>query len=502
MQSSAKSTRKPDAPASATCHEPRDRRRERPTPRVGTKGDPGGESTSLLRGRSATSRHARKEQGVRESCSRSLREGITVTKNAMPQLNYYDIFVPGGFPRHTYNPRVSLKLEGRLSEVRQNLCKLVTVTGHTKSGKTVLARKVLPTEDCVWVDGGVVGEERDLWDLVIEQLNLFQSYQVQKQTEIAGTVSGKAATEGSIFVAKTSGEIGGSIAGKTADSETSGQQLTSRVAALKGLRESGTPLVIDDFHYLSKELQGSIVRALKPLVFNGIPVVVIAIPHRRYDALKVEREMTGRLAQIEIPPWEDHELAFISKTGFNLLNRFVDGSIENKLVRESIGSPHLMQDFCRTICKHKQLAVASEQEALSLTETELEAVFKDVAETIGRPIFEKLARGPRQRTDRIQRKLKDGTTVDIYVLILHALAHIRPGLVTLEYEDLRFAIRDISEGDLPQLHEVARVLKHMATIAATDESSTPVIDFEEEDKKLHITDPFFAFYLRWGNLDG
>jgi hypothetical protein len=40
----------------------------------------------------------------------------------------------------------------------------------------------------------------------------------------------------------------------------------------------------------------------------------------------------------------------------------------------------------------------------------------------------------------------------------------------------------------------------MATIAATDQSSTPVIDFEEEEKKLHITDPFFAFYLRWGEL--
>jgi hypothetical protein len=39
----------------------------------------------------------------------------------------------------------------------------------------------------------------------------------------------------------------------------------------------------------------------------------------------------------------------------------------------------------------------------------------------------------------------------------------------------------------------------MASIAATDQSSTPVIDFEEEEKKLHITDPFFAFYLRWGN---
>ena len=63
-----------------------------------------------------------------------------------------------------------------------------------------------------------------------------------------------------------------------------------------------------------------------------------------------------------------------------------------------------------------------------------------------------------------------------------------------------FLVRDVSATQIPQLQEVARVLKHMATIASSDQSSTPVIDFEEDEKKLHITDPFFAFYLRWGNL--
>jgi hypothetical protein len=84
--------------------------------------------------------------------------------------------------------------------------------------------------------------------------------------------------------------------------------------------------------------------------------------------------------------------------------------------------------------------------------------------------------------------------------VLHALASLRPGLVSLEYEDLRAAIRNVAGGAIPQLHEVARVLKHMATIASSDQTSTPVIDFEEDEKKLHITDPFFAFYLRWGEI--
>jgi len=166
------------------------------------------------------------------------------------------------------------------------------------------------------------------------------------------------------------------------------------------------------------------------------------------------------------------------------------------MVAEAIGSPHLAQEFCRAVCR-----VAGVGEGLPrLNEIDIDSIFRDVADTIGRPIFDKLARGPRQRSDRIPRKLKDGQTVDIYELVLHALAHLRPGLVSLEYEDLRAAIRDVSDTQIPQLHEVARVLKHMSSIAAGDQSSTPVIDFEEDEKRLHITDPFFAFYLRWGRL--
>ncbi len=418
-------------------------------------------------------------------------------------IKYSDIFVPGGFPRHTYNPRVDLQLEQRLSEARENLCKLVTVTGHTKSGKTVLTRKVFPPEESVWIDGGTISEEADFWSLVIDQLDLFQGTQEQSQSGTASTIGGKGSAEANFLIAKGAGEINASLTKNRADTVTKSRSLSSRSVALKGLREGRIPLVIDDFHYLPNDLQGSIVRALKPLIFDGLPIIIIAIPHRRYDAMKVEREMTGRISPLPIPVWNAEELRFIPETGFGLLGYRVELAFAERLANEALGSPHLMQDFCRTLCRTQELPQASwVSPSLPFDDNDIHSAFSEVAETIGRPIFEKLARGPRQRTDRVERELKDGRKVDIYQLVLHGLAHIKPGLVTLEYEDLRSAIRDVSSSAIPQLHEVARVLKHMATIAATDQSSTPVIDFEEEEKKLHITDPFFAFYLRWGDLDG
>jgi len=279
-----------------------------------------------------------------------------------------------------------------------------------------------------------------------------------------------------------------------------GQTISSRVAAIKGLSVNKIPLVVDDFHYIPREMQGGIIRALKPLVFEGLPVVIIAIPHRRYDAMKVEKEMTGRISAVDIQPWSESELQYIPNTGFSLMGYAPTPELTKTLASQSIGSPHLMQDFCRGICSTLDLQASSVEIELPVSDGQVQAVYKNVAETIGRPMFEKLARGPRQRSDRLPRLLKGGKTVDIYKLVLHGLAHLRPGLVSIEYEELRAAIRDVSSGSIPQLQEIARVLKHMSTIAATDQSSTPVLDFEEEDKKLHVTDPFFAFYLRWGEL--
>lgn len=415
-------------------------------------------------------------------------------------MRYQDIFVPGGLPRYTYNPRVELQLEDRLSEVKDNLCKLVTVTGQTKSGKTVLARKILPPEETIWIDGGVVSSEDDFWQVIIETLELFQTIEKESTSESGTKFGGKGTAEANFLIAKGTGEISSELEKKRGNSVTTGQTLSSRVVALSGLRKSMVPIVVDDFHYIPKDIQGNIVRALKPLIFDGLPVVIIAIPHRRYDALKVEKEMTGRISPIQIPSWSETELSFIPATGFGLLNYEISREMKARLAAESIGSPHLMQDFCRSVCRTIHVEISGTRQQLGIPSATIEETFKEVAETIGRPIFEKLARGPRARTDRIQRTLRDGRIVDIYQLVLHALAYLKPGLVSIEYEELRTAIKEVSGTQIPQLQEVARVLKHMATIAATDQSSTPVIDFEEEEKKLHVTDPFFAFYLRWGEL--
>ena len=409
------------------------------------------------------------------------------------------VFTPGGMPRYTYVDRSWRKLEQRLEESKKHLCKLITLTGATKSGKTVLVNRIFPRleENNIWIDGGSIGNENDFWSQILNELKGATEFEETTSKESIQNTTGKIGGKAGIpLLMEGKGEVSTGIGGKQSDSEKLKRSLSPRAAAISALREHEIALIIDDFHYLDRQFQGDVVRALKPLVFEGIPVIAIAIPHRRYDAIKVEREMTGRLLSIEVPPWSSDELTKIANIGFPLLKINVSEELKKRLAKESYGSPHLMQEFCRELCRIKGIeeSLTHEVQICSLDES----IFHDVAEGTGKIIYDRLAKGPRQRKDRIQRKLAKGGKVDIYKVVLFALAEMKPGMDKIEYEKLRTAIKHVLNDNIPQAHEVSRVLDKMSEIASSDEASTPVIDWEKEEQILHITDPFFAFYLKWG----
>jgi hypothetical protein len=413
-------------------------------------------------------------------------------------LKVSDVFVPGGLPKYTYFSRSEIGLEGQVSVAKDNLCKILTVTGATKSGKTVLTRRLFPTTECIWLDGGLIHQLDEFWDLVADQLEVIVD---QSESAIEADTSQEGldiSIEANALIAKGGGKYSRAKAKGKTKSITQKTAVSLKSQVVRVLREKHTPLIIDDFHYIPRELQGLITRILKPLVFDGVPVIFLAIPHRRFDAIKVEREMNGRVQNVLIPTWSIDELSGIAQLGFPLLSVDPDPVVSIRLAGEAQGSPHLMQEFCKQMCYKSGVTEATSVRRQVNANFAYEEIYKGVAHDLGRNIFDKLARGPRTRTDRKQRLLRSGKQADIYRVVLIALAELRPKVETIEYEPLRSSIKSVLNDSLPQAHEVSRVLEHMARISSTDESSVPVIDYEKTERKLHVTDPFFAFFLRWG----
>lgn len=246
---------------------------------------------------------------------------------------------------------------------------------------------------------------------------------------------------------------------------------------------------------IEQSIQQQIIRALKSPIFDGLNVIVLAVPHRAYDALKVETEMTGRVAQLEITSWEERDLSEIASKGFKELNIIHDDLFHYTLAQESYGSPNLMQEFCLQLCKDNNVNETCKQPKTITLLTSSKAFFKSIAKSVASKVaYDRLARGPRQRSDRKSRVLKNGKTVDIYTATLLAIAHTGPK-TEITIEELRASFKTIMDNP-PQSQEIARVLIQMDKIAKQQQGE-PVIDWSKEDNSLFIADPYFAFYLKW-----
>lgn len=414
------------------------------------------------------------------------------------EIKYTDVFVPGGVPTYTYNPRTSKNIEERLRESTENY-KLTVVTGPTKSGKTVLVNKIFPRSENIWIDGGTINSEDGFWEWIVSCLGGYTEEEISNGDDLQYSIEGTGKAEGKLFLVNTEAGFSSTIGNTEKTSMLQRRKMSNKGKAISLLQETKIPIIVDDFHYIDKEIQKRIVRALKAPIMYGVPVICIAIPSRKFDVIDVERELTGRMDSIDMPVWDINELEKIAIDGFTTLNCKIPEDTIRTFAAEAFGSPFLMQEFCRSACKIYGISTATKYVKEYNDIIDQRVIFAKIANNSGRSMFDKLKRGPRARTDRKPRKMKSGQTLDIYGVVMEALKHAKPGIETISYDTLRANIRDVIDEDLPQRHEVSRVLEQIADISYTDSSSTPVIDWQKDDNILTITDPFFAFFLKWSS---
>jgi hypothetical protein len=118
-----------------------------------------------------------------------------------------------------------------------------------------------------------------------------------------------------------------------------------------------------------------------------------------------------------------------------------------------------------------------------------------VAKDFGLPIYQKLEVGPQSRKVRLRRPLTWGEEADIYQAILIAIAQTGPAS-SIRYDDLRDTMNRILVKNMPQKHEITSALKQLALIS-TKAGKDSRVDWDEDSRKVDISDPYLRFFLRW-----
>lgn len=395
-----------------------------------------------------------------------------------------EVFVPGGQPTVTYVERSSQNVERALARTIATPNQIASLSGPTKTGKTVLCKKVLGEREYVWIDGGRIHSAESFWENVKAELDfpIETSTTHVAQTTITSTIK---------FVLTA----GGSRLASTG--ETKKWRLDSLSHVLETMIQDKIILVIDDFHYIPDSARTDIMRNLKGAVFNGLKIVLLSVSHRVFDAIQAESELTGRFAAIVLPEWTKEDLRQIPLKGFESLKTTCSSSIIDRLCDEAQNNPTLMQRFCWEICFDSQIErtttlFASHQ----INETyDLDIMFIRVAQDAGLPIFRKLKAGPQSRKIREKRPLRLGGYADVYEIILQAIAQTGPKS-TIPYDEIKSAIATLLSDHIPQKHEITAALKQLVKISRKEEADS-AIDWDEHGRHITVADPYLRFYLRW-----
>jgi hypothetical protein len=392
--------------------------------------------------------------------------------------------VAGGQPSITYVQREELQMERQLARALAAPNQIVSLSGPTKTGKTVLCHKVLGEKQYLWVDGGKIKGSDDFWDIVRHELKI--PAEVEEGAEVETTIG----VEGDIFVLTANGSrLSRQIAKQT-------RHINTLSEVVSFLTLSGIILVIDDFHYIDRDTRMVLMRNVKGAVFNGLKVLLLSVTHRAFDAIRAESELTGRFTAITLPTWAQSDLARIPELGFSALGVRAKEAMISQLAKEAQESPFLMQKFCWEICYDCDVERPKLLGYYSIPDDyNLEEMYIRLAKDAGLPIYQRLVAGPQSRKKRTKRPLKTGKYADIYEATLLALAETGPKAV-ISYDDLRASFGSLLTDMMPQKHEITSALKHLRNISMKT-GTDPEIDWDDDKREINITDPYLRFYLRW-----
>ncbi len=408
------------------------------------------------------------------------------------------VFTPADVPTVTYVYRGGDDaLEGRLGLALRTKGMIASLSGPSKTGKTVLVKRTIDPADLITISGASVKSAVDLWSRVLDWMEAPSEVATTKSLAIGGEVAGK--VQGGLhvpFFAKGGAEVSGKGTASHTDQTTEKRQVGGIAQVIREIAGSPFTLFLDDFHYIPREVQVDVARQMKEAAEAGVKICTASVPHRSDDVVRGNPELRGRVQAIDFEYWSEDEIKQIAQFGFAALNFSVARDVVDRLAREAFGSPQLMQTMCLHACFSLDIAETLRSPAtVEVTDDRLSAVLRQTSSTTDfSSLVDALHSGPKQRgQDRRQFTFTDGSGGDVYRSVLLALTLDPPNL-SFRYDELMNRVRDVCAFDSPVGSSVSEALGQMDKLGNLVQPQSKVIEWSED--VLDIADPYFLFYLR------
>lgn len=228
------------------------------------------------------------------------RQIFTLSPHYVSSMNVQEIFTPNRFPKHTYVKQKGKDLEEDLERGLNTPGEITSLSGPSKSGKTVLVQNVVNNDKLIIVQGSGIHSPNDLWDEVLDYFNIpnvIEKYQEEEKTIGSSLRAGLKS-----WVPGLSAEAEGEIQQQLSD--ISGESMRYDREGLRAvidyIVDNGYVILVDDFHYIERDTQEKIAEEIKEAARRGISVCVALVPHRSDDLVRANSDLRGRVQTLNV----------------------------------------------------------------------------------------------------------------------------------------------------------------------------------------------------------
>jgi hypothetical protein len=248
--------------------------------------------------------------------------------------------------------------------------------------------------------------------------------------------------------------------------------------------------VIDDFHYIPREIQPAIARQMKNAASEGLRIICLSVPHRGDDPIRSNTDLSGRFFTVNFDFWSERDLIQIAATGFPLVGFPSLTRFNALLANDALKSPQIMQTLCLESCRMHGL-----DKPLELV-TPTQALLPEIRSRTLRSYnyataLQFLKQGPPTRgSERLDYRLRGGKQSDVYQCLMAAL-RLDPPFLHLSLDEIRARVKGLLDDT-----KEPNIRSALQQYSGLFKDQPLPLDWDDEKRRLTVIDPHFYFFLR------
>lgn len=378
-----------------------------------------------------------------------------------------------------------------------NRDKHIVIFGGSKQGKTCVRKYNLSDDDYIIVQCSSGTSRLQIYESVFKQVNV--SLKVTDKSTVSGTkkfeitASGKG---GVPFFAEASGQ--GKAGYDTKDESVTEQfyleldpaDPNDVVQALKALGFKKY-IVLEDFHYLSEEVQREVSFDLK--IFHeksDIVFIVVGVWLESNKLVLYNGDLAGRLVPVDADRWEEHDLKQVILEGQPLLNVEFSSEVKDEILRLCQGNIGVLQETCYRLCERAD--VFERQDELKQIDDPSEV--KDIVKSIGAEQAGRYQKFLEEFSEGLNKTELEMYRWITYVLVASDSIALKKGLkLSVIFRRLN-EVHPKRQGQLLQ-NNVLQALQNTAKVQHKYHVKPVILDFDQTENQLRVTDSGFILYI-------